>query len=654
MGLVILLGTALRLHDLGGHSLWLDEIFTATFARADNSLATVIDYSVSTPIPAPPLWFIITHFFVKVMGSSEFVLRLPALMGGILGIAVTYRLGRMLFGRTEGIIAAFLLSVSSFHIYYSREARYYAALTLFSLLTLHYLYLAVNRRKWRWWAGFVMATIINTYIHLMAFPVLLAEMVFVGMLWVWQLAARNGVFVPKNRVAQPSEPTIGEQASKRGPVDDRVALAPVLLGLGTIVLSYVPMWPHVLRGLLGPRGLGNSATMEQLELSLPFVIKTFGLFGAGAGIAFALFMGAFVWGIAVSVSTRRRQILLTFLWIVIPFTLILLARPKHFFSTKYFIFVLPVYLMGAAAGIAEMGRSIGDFMPERLFGKANHHAVTLGTLVVVATFAVLCARAVDDAYAFAHDDWGDVGHFLQDNAASDDVVICLPVVFVTLPVEEVLSYYGPDPDQVDIRVTAWSHYLDEAYATHRRLWLVSTHYTWANRPADTIQWLEDKEYIELRFERGFRVLVIEAGMSMDALLTEAMGFSIPDASAWGSLARVLESVGRMEEAIAAYQKAIGQSPENGAWHARLGHVYYEQGQSDSAIAEYREAIRLAPDIPGFHSDLATVLRSSGDQRAALTEYRKALRLYLGQRRGTEKARYVQALRQAITELESGQ
>jgi mannosyltransferase len=659
VGLIVLLGATLRLLGLGGHSLWLDEIFTATFVRVDHSLKTMIGYALSTPIPAPPLWFIITRGFVIAMGSSEFVLRLPAAAAGILAIAVVYRVGRALFGHIEGLIAAFLISISPFHIYYSREARYYAALALFSLLTLYFLHLAVNRREWQWWAGFVVMTIVNVYIHLMAFLVLLAEMAFVGVIWAWHNVVLHDVDVPvaTGNVDQPNNPASEGHKGGRSQTGDRISLIPVFLCLSVIVLSYAPMWSYVLRGLLGPRGLGNLDPMGKLELSMPFFISTFGFFGAGPGLAFALFMGAFLWGLAVSIPVRGQRILLTLLWMAIPLVFIFVARPKHFFSTKYLIFILPVYLMGAAAGIAEMGRSVGDVISGRLFGKANQlekAAVALGTLGVVTVFAVVNGSVLDDVYAIAYDDWGNVGRFLRDNAMPDDIVICLPVLFVTLPVEEVLSYYGPNPDQIAIKTAIWPSYLDKDYATHRRVWLVSTHYTWVNRPFDITHWLQDKEYVELRFERGFRVLFMGAGMSRDALLTEAIGFSIPDAPVWGSLAEALQAAGRVEEAIAAYHQASRASPRDGIWHALLGRLYYDQTQNDLAIAEYREAIRLAPDIPGFHSDLAEVLRSSGDRSAALAEYRRALQLYLKQRRGTENNPYIRTLRLAIVELEAGQ
>jgi mannosyltransferase len=642
VGLAILLGTALRLYDLGGRNLWLDEIFTATFAHADHSLATVVDYALSTPIPAPPLWFIITHLSIKMLGSSEFALRLPVALCGILSLAVTYRLGKTLFGRTEGLIAVFLLSVSPFHIYYSREARYYAALILLSLLTVYFLYLAIQRQEWQWWAIFVAVTVANIYIHLMAFVVLLVEVLFVGILWMWQRIIPDEAPVTQ-AVGQRQEMTLRKTGS-------RIKLIPVLLGLGVIVLSYLPMWSRIIQGLLGPRGLGNPEMAEKLDLSVPFFIKIFSLFGAGTGWAFALFMGAFLWGIIVSVLAQRRQSLFMLLWITIPFVFIFVVRPKHFFDPKYLIFILPVYLIGVATGIAEMGRSIDDLVR----GGIKRSATVLGTLGVTVAFTMINIRAMSDVYEATPDDWGDVGRFLQYNVTSDDAIVCLPVSFVTLPVEDVLAYYGPDPNQIEVEVTAWPSYLEKIYATHRRLWLVSTHYTWVNRSLDLAQWLREKNGVELRFDQEFRILIMGEGVTRDELLTEAMTLSIPDASAWGSLAGTLEAEGRVEEAITAYKSALERSPEDGAWHARLGHIYYKQDQSDQAITEYREAIRLSPDIPGFHSDLAAILSEVGDQRAALAEYKKAMRLYLRQRRGSEDAPYVQSLKQAIAEIESGQ
>lgn len=74
LAIFILLGAALRLVSLGGRSLWLDEIFTAVFVSPDQPLANVFQYALGTPIPAPPLWFIVIHGFTSVLGASEFVL----------------------------------------------------------------------------------------------------------------------------------------------------------------------------------------------------------------------------------------------------------------------------------------------------------------------------------------------------------------------------------------------------------------------------------------------------------------------------------------------------------------------------------------------------------------------------------------------------
>src|SRR5262249_49597411 len=66
------------------------------------------------------------------MGDSEFALRSLSALAGLLTIACVYALGRALFSRGAGMIAALLVAVNAFSVYYGQEARMYAALALFA------------------------------------------------------------------------------------------------------------------------------------------------------------------------------------------------------------------------------------------------------------------------------------------------------------------------------------------------------------------------------------------------------------------------------------------------------------------------------------------------------------------------------------------
>ena len=58
--------------------------------------------------------------FVALLGDHALALRLPAAFAGLLGVAVTYALARLLFGRGVGLIAAALLAVLLWPVFYSR------------------------------------------------------------------------------------------------------------------------------------------------------------------------------------------------------------------------------------------------------------------------------------------------------------------------------------------------------------------------------------------------------------------------------------------------------------------------------------------------------------------------------------------------------
>ncbi len=58
----------------------------------------------------------------------------------------------------------------------------------------------------------------------------------------------------------------------------------------------------------------------------------------------------------------------------------------------------------------------------------------------------------------------------------------------------------------------------------------------------------------------------------------------------------LHLVGRMEEAVATYKKAIGLSPKTARIHARLAAVFVDLGRMDEAKAAVDEAMRLNPKL----------------------------------------------------------
>ena len=69
---ICVLGGLLRIYQLGSESLWRDEISSATVAQLP--LAQIVENRSSDV--HPPLYYFLLHYWVALLGSSEFNIRL--------------------------------------------------------------------------------------------------------------------------------------------------------------------------------------------------------------------------------------------------------------------------------------------------------------------------------------------------------------------------------------------------------------------------------------------------------------------------------------------------------------------------------------------------------------------------------------------------
>ncbi|MGF1504435.1 MAG: glycosyltransferase family 39 protein [Anaerolineae bacterium] len=130
---LLIVAAGLRFHDLDLQSLWFDELMTWT--RSDQPTFAAMIASVREDV-WPPGHPMAAFVWMKAVGSSEFLLRYPAALAGVLFVAAIYRLGRDLLGGRGGLYAALLAAVVQVTIYYSQEARPYAALLLYTTLSM--------------------------------------------------------------------------------------------------------------------------------------------------------------------------------------------------------------------------------------------------------------------------------------------------------------------------------------------------------------------------------------------------------------------------------------------------------------------------------------------------------------------------------------
>lgn len=136
--LIIISGFILRILQLDFQSLWIDELNTMNISDPDESWSFLFDHLKSSD-QHPPLHFILLRFCFAIFGHTSVVARFISVLAGTISIWVMYVLGKELWNKNAGIVAALLTSVNYYHISFSQEARNYIFAFLFTALAFVYL-----------------------------------------------------------------------------------------------------------------------------------------------------------------------------------------------------------------------------------------------------------------------------------------------------------------------------------------------------------------------------------------------------------------------------------------------------------------------------------------------------------------------------------
>jgi 4-amino-4-deoxy-L-arabinose transferase-like glycosyltransferase len=159
--LVIVLGLALFLPGLGSFALWDDdEAHNAECARemaeAQTWVVPYFNFKLRTDKPALLYWCILLSY--QCFGVQEWAARLPSALASIGSLLVTYELGRHLFGRRTGLLAATILGTSLMFNVVSHAVTPDALLIFCTLLSFLCLVRGYAGQQ-RWWlAGAAVAT----------------------------------------------------------------------------------------------------------------------------------------------------------------------------------------------------------------------------------------------------------------------------------------------------------------------------------------------------------------------------------------------------------------------------------------------------------------------------------------------------------------
>ncbi len=170
--LILLLGWIVRTHHVETRSLWADEGWTMLLSQGPGM--GVITRTLAAD-QHPPLFFMLFRLWRDVAGDTEFADRYFSVLIGIIAIAGVAHLGRELFSREVGVLAALIFALADLHIDLSQEVRHYGLLA--ALAVWSSVFYA------RWWRrptranriGYVLTSLALLYTHYLGGFVLIVQ-----------------------------------------------------------------------------------------------------------------------------------------------------------------------------------------------------------------------------------------------------------------------------------------------------------------------------------------------------------------------------------------------------------------------------------------------------------------------------------------------
>jgi mannosyltransferase len=389
--LIVILGFTLRVYHLGRESLWLDEaagVRTALLSPAEIINEVSVKYH-------PPLYFLLLHGWIGIGGESEFSVRLLSALIGTFSIFLIYRVGRLIFNQVSGVLAALLLCLSQFHIFYSQETRMYSLVLLLTLASMYYfLKLIRGEDSLSDKVCYILFSVLLLYTHNVAIFIIAAQNLFIF----------SSVFFPRNRSG--------------------IDLKRWLLLQGVLVIFYGP-WLIVLFKQLYQVSHSRWSVPRP---GMPTLLHVFVCYGA----------------------TRRLALIFALLLLSAAIDFHRPARPRFRRSDGGEIYLLLVWLMVPV---------LLPFIISQIFTPIYIHKVTIGALpalyllagrgidririrvlriAVVTLIVILALLNLKHYYEQSfRDQWRDVANYIDSFAADGDLVICDPPS--TFP--DIFAYY---------------------------------------------------------------------------------------------------------------------------------------------------------------------------------------------------------------------
>jgi mannosyltransferase len=429
--IILLASMFLRINDLSTESLRYDE--GVSILLANSSLHEIIEDRISYKFGHPPLYFFFLHYWVAFFGDTEFSVRIPSVIFGLLSVYLFYRVGGLLFGEETGVLASLLLGVSVFHIGHSQEARMYSLMTLLTLSSMFFFLKLLGRMELGMKIGYVISTILLLYTHVYGLFILMAQGLFILIISLCAGKTNRidfvGWFMLQTSILVLFTPWMGvlmEQASK---------------------ILYSGTWIGIYYG---------SPTIKTLTSSLIEFSGSFRLL--------IIFLLLSITSIVTIDVKSYSKLGLVIIWLLMPVLLSILISNvlQPIYQTRYLISASLAFYALAARGIT---------------GIRNRY---VKSAVVFAVIALSLLNVYEYYVGVQKHQWKDLMAYVNKNARPGDLLI------YPISVQKcgLIDYYGNRTDLVELPVPKKSYFkppvqtLDTVKERYDRIWII--HYLSGN------------------------------------------------------------------------------------------------------------------------------------------------------------------------------
>ncbi|MCK4436380.1 glycosyltransferase family 39 protein [bacterium] len=446
ISLILLLGTFLRLHQIGSKSLWLDE--ACSLSRAEKAFLPMIK-DIAKNDAHPPLYNALLHFWVYE-GRGEGWMRGLSSLFGILTILVIYKFASFLFGRRVGLISALIIAFSSYQVFYAQEARLQTLVTLLILLSLYFFYRSLKEGRTVFWLAFILFTILSLYTFFYSFFILLVENIFFFLNFKRYRNAFKIFIISQIGILLLFLPWMPVLAQRMQLAGVRHSFSPpfsTLLSNAWRTFSQFTLGYSVLGESRPEILLGTLVVLAFLFLSLLRAFKERNL-----------------------LLLKQKNILLL-LWLFLPLLAALLIPLKvHSFQSKHIIFASPAYYILIALGLT----------------KLKSHKVSAALLLTL--FALnLVSLHIYYLRDFVKEDWRSAAKYVEENSQPRDLILFHPN-YIGFAFD---YYYGGNLPRVGIHEKDILEKSPKLTANWKRIWLVQD-FSPVSRPSREVKdWIEE-------------------------------------------------------------------------------------------------------------------------------------------------------------------